>query len=235
MNVTEISERLLKLKKYTWHRFVDPWKFLEFWLFKSLHKTLSPSGGRQISTGKNIRIYPQAIMMMLQTAGNKCVKITKHWSKYLGSTPWLESPNVQVAWDLGSQHLQEDPSILTGKLSMMSLVISLKVWVNGWIDAIIYHYQDCNELALLLLGSGNRRKWDLRSNSEVTIAELESYTMWWGVDDFQFNDKSTFGQLWYIDDKSWTIALPRTVCDELLGPMVFNTVDSRAKELGGNP
>ena len=37
-----------------------------------------------------------------------------------------------------------------------------------------------------------------------------------------------------IDDKSSTIALPRTVCDELLGPMVFNTVDSRAKELGGN-
>ena len=57
--------------------------------------------------------------------------------------------------------------------------------------------QDCNELALLLLGSGNRRKWDLRSNSEVTDAELESYTMWWGVDDFQFNDMSTFGQLWY--------------------------------------
>ena len=38
-----------------------------------------------------------------------------------------------------------------------------------------------------------------------------------------------------IDDKSSTIVLPRTVCDELLGPMVFNTVDSRAKELGGNP
>ena len=141
--------------------------------------------------------YSQISMMMQETAGNKCVKITFNWSKYLGSTPWLESPNVQVAWDLGSQHLQEDPSILTGKLSMMSLVISLKVWVNGWIDAIIYHYQDCNELALLLLGSGNRWKWDLRSNSEVTIAELEPYTMWWGVDDFQFNDKSTFGQLWY--------------------------------------
>ena len=38
-----------------------------------------------------------------------------------------------------------------------------------------------------------------------------------------------------IDDKSSTITLPRTVCDELLGPMVFNTVDSRARELGGNP
>ena len=38
-----------------------------------------------------------------------------------------------------------------------------------------------------------------------------------------------------INNKSSTIALPRTVCDELLGPMVFNTVDSRAKELGGNP
>ena len=31
-----------------------------------------------------------------------------------------------------------------------------------------------------------------------------------------------------------TILLLRTVCDELLGPMVFNTVDSRAKELGGS-
>ena len=146
--------------------------------------------------------YPQAKIFanIHDDAGNcrkKCVKITFHWSKYLGSTPWLESPNVQVVWDLDSQHLQEDPSISTGKFSMMNLVISLKVWVNGWIDAIIYHYQDCNELALLLLGSGNRWKWVLRSNSEVTIAELESYTVWWGVDDFQFNDKSTFGQLWY--------------------------------------
>ena len=121
----------------------------------------------------------------------------KNWSKYLGSTPWLESRNVQVVWDLGSQPPQEDQSISTGKLAMMNFVVSFKVWANGWIDSITYNYQDCNELALLLLGSGIRWKWDLWSNSEVTIAELEPYTMWWGVDDFQFNDKSTFGQLWY--------------------------------------
>ena len=73
------SNWLCKCLKYCyWYRFVDPWMFLEFWLFKSLHKTLSPSGGRQISTGKNIRKYPQANMMIFQTAGNKCVKITKH-------------------------------------------------------------------------------------------------------------------------------------------------------------
>ena len=80
------SNWLCKCFKYCyWYRFVDPWMFLEFWLFKSLHKTLSPSGGRQISTGKNIHKYPQAKMMIFQSAGNKCVKITKH-KKYLGST-----------------------------------------------------------------------------------------------------------------------------------------------------
>ena len=208
-----------------------------FWSSGSSRACTRPS--HQVGGGK----YPQAKIFanIHDDAGNcrkKCVKITFHWSKYLGSTPWLESPNVQVVWDLGSQHLQEDQSISTGKLAMMNFVVSLKVWVNGWIDAIIYHYQDCNELALLLLGSGICWKWNLWSNSEVTTAELEPYNNitcggTWTI--FSLNDKSTFGQLWYIDDKSWTIALPRTVCDELLGPMVFNTVDSRAKELGGNP
>ena len=81
------------------------------------------------------------------------------------------------------------PEYLNRKVSNDEFCVSLKVWVTGWIDSITYNYQDCNELALLLLGSGSRWKWDLWSNSEVTIAELESYTMWWDMDDFQFNDK----------------------------------------------